>query len=96
MSLESEPGHNQRGSRQERDQPGHWAAAECQSVKERWDFHSFLSTRMCSLLIIKMINSCFNQPPDRWTTVVPRVVELNKGQRARDSVIEMERLTPGY
>ncbi|XP_029018075.1 transient receptor potential cation channel subfamily V member 4 [Betta splendens] len=33
---------------------------------------------------------------DRWTTVVPRVVELNKGQRARESVIEMERLAPGY
>ncbi|XP_026178526.1 transient receptor potential cation channel subfamily V member 4 isoform X1 [Mastacembelus armatus] len=32
---------------------------------------------------------------DRWTTVVPRVVELNKGLRHRDSVIEMERLAPG-
>lgn len=28
--------------------------------------------------------------------MVPRVVELNKGPRSRDSVIEMERLSPRY
>ncbi|XP_026199267.1 transient receptor potential cation channel subfamily V member 4 [Anabas testudineus] len=33
---------------------------------------------------------------DRWSTVVPRVVELNKGPQSRDSVVEMDRLTPRY
>uniref|UniRef100_A0A8D0AYQ7 Transient receptor potential cation channel, subfamily V, member 4 n=1 Tax=Sander lucioperca TaxID=283035 RepID=A0A8D0AYQ7_SANLU len=31
---------------------------------------------------------------DRWSTVVPRVVELNKSPRPRDLVIEMEPLAP--
>ncbi|KAG8012047.1 Transient receptor potential cation channel subfamily V member 4, partial [Nibea albiflora] len=33
---------------------------------------------------------------DRWSTVVPRVVELSKGPRPRDLVVEMEPLTPRY
>ncbi|KAF3695818.1 Transient receptor potential cation channel subfamily V member 4 [Channa argus] len=33
---------------------------------------------------------------DRWSTVVPRVVELNKGPRSHDLVIEMDRLTPRH
>ncbi|XP_034397335.1 transient receptor potential cation channel subfamily V member 4 [Cyclopterus lumpus] len=33
---------------------------------------------------------------DRWSTVVPRVVELSKGPRPRDLAIEMEPLTPKY
>ncbi|XP_072520605.1 transient receptor potential cation channel subfamily V member 4 [Salminus brasiliensis] len=31
---------------------------------------------------------------DRWSTVVPRVVELSKGTRTRDHVVEMEPLSP--
>lgn len=31
---------------------------------------------------------------DRWSTVVPRVVELNKSPRSRDLVLEMEPLSP--
>ncbi|XP_066510449.1 transient receptor potential cation channel subfamily V member 4-like isoform X2 [Hoplias malabaricus] len=31
---------------------------------------------------------------DRWSTVVPRVVELSKGPRSRDHVVEMEPLSP--
>ncbi|KAL7836215.1 hypothetical protein AOLI_G00274990 [Acnodon oligacanthus] len=31
---------------------------------------------------------------DRWSTVVPRVVELSKGTRSRDHVVEMEPLSP--
>lgn len=38
----------------------------------------------------------FYPPPDRWSTVVPRVVELSKGPRPRDLVIEMEPLTPRH
>uniref|UniRef100_A0A8L0DUI6 Transient receptor potential cation channel, subfamily V, member 4 n=1 Tax=Oncorhynchus mykiss TaxID=8022 RepID=A0A8L0DUI6_ONCMY len=33
---------------------------------------------------------------DRWSTVVPRVVEQNKGPRPRDLVLEMEPLTPRH
>ncbi|CAN9513244.1 unnamed protein product [Ophioblennius macclurei] len=33
---------------------------------------------------------------DRWSTVVPRVMELSKGPRPRDLVIEMEPLTPRH
>uniref|UniRef100_A0A8C4IBX4 Transient receptor potential cation channel, subfamily V, member 4 n=1 Tax=Dicentrarchus labrax TaxID=13489 RepID=A0A8C4IBX4_DICLA len=33
---------------------------------------------------------------DRWSTVVPRVVELSKGPRPRDLVLEMEPLTPRH
>lgn len=33
---------------------------------------------------------------DRWSTVVPRVVELNKSPRSEDHVLEMEPLTPRY
>uniref|UniRef100_A0A3Q3JIT4 Ion transport domain-containing protein n=1 Tax=Monopterus albus TaxID=43700 RepID=A0A3Q3JIT4_MONAL len=32
---------------------------------------------------------------DRWTTVVPRVMELNKAVRSREALIEMDPLTPG-
>ncbi|XP_056131526.1 transient receptor potential cation channel subfamily V member 4 isoform X2 [Lampris incognitus] len=33
---------------------------------------------------------------DRWSTVVPRVMELSKGLRPRDIVVEMEHLTPRH
>lgn len=33
---------------------------------------------------------------DRWSTVVPRVVELNKTPRSRDLVVEMEPLSPRH
>ncbi|XP_030646877.1 transient receptor potential cation channel subfamily V member 4 [Chanos chanos] len=33
---------------------------------------------------------------DRWSTVVPRVVELSRGPRQRDHVVEMEPLTPRH
>uniref|UniRef100_A0A4W5M069 Transient receptor potential cation channel, subfamily V, member 4 n=1 Tax=Hucho hucho TaxID=62062 RepID=A0A4W5M069_9TELE len=33
---------------------------------------------------------------DRWSTVVPRVVEQNKGPRPQDLVLEMEPLTPRH
>ncbi|KAM4746406.1 transient receptor potential cation channel subfamily V member 4 [Anableps anableps] len=33
---------------------------------------------------------------DRWSTVVPRVVELSRGPRSHDLVVEMEPLTPRY
>ncbi|KAK7934101.1 hypothetical protein WMY93_004997 [Mugilogobius chulae] len=33
---------------------------------------------------------------DRWSTVVPRVVELSRGPRSRDLVVEMEPLTPRH
>ncbi|XP_034026135.1 transient receptor potential cation channel subfamily V member 4 [Thalassophryne amazonica] len=33
---------------------------------------------------------------DRWSTVVPRVVELSKGLQPRDLMIEMEPLTPRH
>ncbi|XP_072289226.1 transient receptor potential cation channel subfamily V member 4 [Eucyclogobius newberryi] len=33
---------------------------------------------------------------DRWSTVVPRVVELSRGPRSRDLVVEMEPLTPKH
>ncbi|XP_055017288.1 transient receptor potential cation channel subfamily V member 4 [Boleophthalmus pectinirostris] len=33
---------------------------------------------------------------DRWSTVVPRVVELSRGPRSRDLVVEMESLTPRH
>ncbi|XP_037339523.1 transient receptor potential cation channel subfamily V member 4 [Pungitius pungitius] len=33
---------------------------------------------------------------DRWSTVVPRAVELSKGPRPRDLAIEMEPLTPRH
>ncbi len=42
---------------------------------------------------IKENPSSLYPPPDRWSTVVPRVVELSKGPRPRDLVIEMEPLT---
>lgn len=38
--------------------------------------------------------SSLNSNTDRWSTVVPRVMELNKGPR--DLVIEMEPLTPRH
>lgn len=31
--------------------------------------------------------------PDRWSTVIPRAVELSKGSQPRDLVVEMEPLT---
>lgn len=33
---------------------------------------------------------------DRWSTVVPRVVELSRGPRSHDLVVEMEPLTPRH
>ncbi|KAM6964955.1 transient receptor potential cation channel subfamily V member 4 [Aplochiton taeniatus] len=33
---------------------------------------------------------------DRWSTVVPRIVELNKSPRPQDLVVEMEPLTPRH
>lgn len=33
---------------------------------------------------------------DRWSTVVPRVVELNRSPRSRDLAVEMEPLTPRF
>lgn len=44
----------------------------------------------------KRKSSSFYSHPDRWSTVVPRVVELSKGPRPRDLMIEMEPLTPRF
>lgn len=44
----------------------------------------------------KTPSSSFHPSPDRWSTVVPRAVELSKSPRPHDLVLEMEPLTPRH
>lgn len=57
---------------------------------------AYLSNTVIDLYSAEIPSSSSYPLPDRWSTVVPRVVELNKGPQSRDSVVEMDRLTPRY
>lgn len=70
-----------------------------QSVRalRRGEMKKFIDKNAYLLQLIhtdKLKSSSFYSHPDRWSTVVPRVVELSKGPQPRDLVIEMEPLTP--
>lgn len=92
VPLESKPGHHKRGSGQEWDLPRRRHATVCERPEEGWESH-------CALMNECISNTCVLTSyslPDRWSTVVPRVVELSRGPRSRDLVIELEPLTPRH
>ena len=64
--------------------------SHCTLMNKCTDKHSASSTYIHSHRLNKFLLLLFYPLPDRWSTVVPRVVELNKG---REAVVEMEPLT---
>lgn len=56
--------------------------------------NAYIFTQSYSYRWKKILSFCSHS--DRWSTVVPRAMELSKGPRPRDLVLEMEPLTPRH